>query len=169
MAMQPGEGVETLLRFLGTQVPRRKTTDQVIISTYDLNHRINQWVERGRDNRDSGTHYDRPDLLTDYEAPRDPVEQALAGFYAETLGVNKIGIHDNFFELGGQSLQATDLAARVRAAFHIELPLRQFLEAPTVADLALVVAQSTAEKDSPAEPLVPIEATSPADTVSVQA
>ena len=38
------------------------------------------------------------------------MEQALAGIWAEVLGVEKVGVHDNFFDLGGHSLVAVRLA-----------------------------------------------------------
>src|SRR5262249_29874572 len=47
-------------------------------------------------------------------APRDPIEQALASIFAETLGVAEVGAHADFFALGGHSLLATSAMARVR-------------------------------------------------------
>jgi amino acid adenylation domain-containing protein/non-ribosomal peptide synthase protein (TIGR01720 family) len=72
-------------------------------------------------------------------APRGPIEETLAGVFAEVLQIAGIGAHDGFFELGGHSLLATQAIARVRAAFSIELPLRALFEAPTPAGLAVVV------------------------------
>ncbi|MEW6612820.1 MAG: amino acid adenylation domain-containing protein [Pseudomonadota bacterium] len=73
---------------------------------------------------------------TDFVAPRDAVEQQLAQIWAELLGTGQVGVRDNFFALGGHSLMATQLTARVRAAFQVELPLHKLFEAPTVAGLA---------------------------------
>ena len=78
----------------------------------------------------------RPELATEYVAPRTPVEEMLAGIWSEVLRMEQIGVYDNFFELGGHSLLATQVISRIRNSFRYELPLRAFLEAPTVADLA---------------------------------
>ncbi|HEV2735999.1 MAG TPA: amino acid adenylation domain-containing protein, partial [Longimicrobiaceae bacterium] len=59
-----------------------------------------------------------------YAAPRTPTEALLAGIWAETLGVERVGTGDGFFELGGHSLLAARVASRLRAALGIELPLR---------------------------------------------
>ena len=71
-----------------------------------------------------------------YVAPRTPVEQVLAGIWAEVLRVERVCIHDNFFDLGGHSLMGIRLIDHVCKEFQIELPLRRLFECPTVAGLA---------------------------------
>ncbi|MDQ3804120.1 MAG: amino acid adenylation domain-containing protein, partial [Acidobacteriota bacterium] len=69
-------------------------------------------------------------------ASQAPVDELLAAIWAEVLGVREVGPGDNFFELGGHSLQATKVLARVREAFHVELPLRALFESLTLKELA---------------------------------
>ncbi|HEX8243290.1 MAG TPA: condensation domain-containing protein, partial [Longimicrobium sp.] len=71
-----------------------------------------------------------------YTAPRTETERALAAIWQELLEVERVGAYDHYFHLGGHSLLATRLAARVRAAFDVELPLRAVFEHPTLAALA---------------------------------
>ncbi len=69
-------------------------------------------------------------------APRTPVEEALAGFWAEALGLKRIGVHDNFFDLGGHSLMALVVQNRIEKVFGAKLSLAAFFQNPTVAGLA---------------------------------
>ena len=75
-----------------------------------------------------------------YVAPRNDAEQRLATIGASVLSVERLGVLDNFFELGGHSLLATQFVSRIREAFGVEVPLRVFFEAPTVAALADAIA-----------------------------
>jgi acyl carrier protein len=80
-----------------------------------------------------------------YVAARTPLERWLCALFAELLGSERVGIHDAFFDLNGFSLLATQLAARIEERYHIELPLREVFESPSVAGLAQVILRRQAE------------------------
>jgi amino acid adenylation domain-containing protein len=74
-----------------------------------------------------------------FVAPRNACEERLCAIWAELLPVKRVGIHDNFFMLGGHSLLAIHIITRVREEFKREIPIRRFLEEPTIAALAEVL------------------------------
>ncbi len=69
-------------------------------------------------------------------APRDPLEQLLAGIWQEVLHVEGIGVHDDFFRLGGHSLLGAQALSRIGAALETEVPIRILFEAPTIDAMA---------------------------------
>jgi acyl-CoA synthetase (AMP-forming)/AMP-acid ligase II/acyl carrier protein len=71
-----------------------------------------------------------------FVAPATAVEQRLAAMVAGLLGVPRVGLSDDFFLMGGHSLLGTQLIARVRDTFDVELPLRTIFDHPTVGALA---------------------------------
>jgi amino acid adenylation domain-containing protein len=98
-----------------------------------------------------------PNLEQAFVAPRTLVEEVVANIWSEVLSVSQVGIHDNFFELGGHSLVATQVISRVRDALRVEIPLRTFFEAPTVAGLVKSIeTTSWTEQASQVPPLQPI-------------
>ncbi|MGE1154572.1 non-ribosomal peptide synthase/polyketide synthase [Pseudomonas kitaguniensis] len=77
-------------------------------------------------------------------APRNEREAAIAAIWAQVLGRDSVGVEDNFFTLGGHSLLATQIVARLRSQFKLDLPLRVLFEQPSVALLAVAIAEREA-------------------------
>ena len=82
---------------------------------------------------------ERPLLGVEYAAPRTDSERELAALWLEVLGVEKVGVHDNFFDLGGQSLSMMAIIVRMSIQFGVEVTYEEFFDAPTVADLAVLI------------------------------
>ena len=78
----------------------------------------------------------------DFSAPRTTVEVRLAAVLEDVLGVQPIGLADNFFMLGGHSLLGTQLIARLREIFGVELSLRTVFDHPRLEDLAAQIEQA---------------------------
>lgn len=77
----------------------------------------------------------------DSVAPRTDLERDLAAVWADVLQTGAVGAADNFFEIGGDSLAATRIAATVRERLGVDVDTIAVLEAPTVAELALYIAE----------------------------
>jgi acyl carrier protein len=83
--------------------------------------------------------------------PRTPIEIRLAELMATLLGIEPVGANDNFFLLGGHSLLGTQLIARVRNAFGVELTLRSLFDNPTIAAIAAQIERLGLSKESAAQ------------------
>jgi acyl carrier protein len=85
---------------------------------------------------------DQPELRDAFVAPRTQVEKQLAAIWSAVLQLEQVGIDDNFFDLGGHSLLATQIVSRAREAFHVDLTVRSLFENPTLAGLAVHIADA---------------------------
>jgi amino acid adenylation domain-containing protein len=77
--------------------------------------------------------------------PRNDVEAVVAGVWAQVLGLESVGVEDDFFELGGHSLLGTQVVARLRDAFDIDLPLRVLFESRIPAAMAAALVAPPAD------------------------
>jgi phthiocerol/phenolphthiocerol synthesis type-I polyketide synthase E len=148
-AMAPAEGAAAFARILGLRgVP------QVVVSTGDLEARIDQWVrlegllraKEAAEAKKTAPRHARPNLHNAYVAPSTPTEETVAAVWAELLGLEKVGIHDNFFELGGHSLLAIQMVTEIRTRLSAEVSVATLFEGPTVHSLSrLIVPEAAAE------------------------
>jgi acyl transferase domain-containing protein len=148
LGIRPGEGAEAFGRVLASALDE----PQWIVSVRDFTavqarmeeltgDRAAEHMARLGAGPDAGH---RAAARAPYAPPRSDLEARLVGLYQDMLGVGQVGIHDNFFDLGGNSLVATQLISRVREAFEVEIALRALFEAPTVAELGVVIVREQA-------------------------
>ena len=129
---------------------------QVAISPSDLRVRIEQWIHhpetlQAKPQADASENHFRPQISSEYVAPRNAIEAAVSVVMQELLGIAKVGVLDNFFELGGHSLLAIQAVTRLRKEFQVDLPMRAFLfETPTVAGIAKIIEENQLKDADPA-------------------
>lgn len=86
----------------------------------------------------------RPSLATAFVEPSPGPEETVARLWAQSLGLERVGVDDNFFELGGRSMTAVQLAQRVGAELGAALPVTALIEQPTVRLLCAGLTPGTA-------------------------
>jgi len=128
------EGVAALERILA-----EPWTPQVIVSSIELDTLIAQVHAAAPAPATDGARFERPALASEYVAPRDPLESALAEIWQELLGIEKVGVQDDFFAVGGHSLIAVRLFAQVKKRLGVDRPISILYEAPTIERFAALV------------------------------
>ncbi|MCX6584461.1 MAG: condensation domain-containing protein [Candidatus Aminicenantes bacterium] len=97
-----------------------------------------------------------PELEGVYTAPRDAVEETLAGIWSEVLNLpeHSVGIDANFFELGGHSLKAVGMINKIYKTLGVSVPLLDVFQNPTIAEISQVIKNSkvTGFKDIEKQP-----------------
>lgn len=156
----PGEGAEAMQHILS-----QTRTAQVVVSTGDLTHRLNRWIELeplaqtdATEQAGTTTLHQRPDLESAYVAPRNAMEETIAEIWQTLLGVEKPGINDDFYELGGHSLVGIHLLFRLREIFETPgLQLNKLIEKPTIAGLAESIEETRRSKVDLPDIIVPLQ------------
>ncbi len=133
------EGIDVLERLLAWG-----GSPNVIVSTRDLQARIDLWIKREFIKQKSSLDADdasrprgtRALPAADYAPPLTATEKKIASAWEKLFGLERVGRHDNFYELGGHSLLATTLVNHLKRELGTSLSLRDILDHPTVAGLA---------------------------------
>jgi amino acid adenylation domain-containing protein len=82
--------------------------------------------------------------------PSTPLEEGVLAILSELLGIENLSVNDNFFFLGGHSLLGTQLIARARDRFGVELSLRTVFDAPTASKLSAEIERRMREETAKA-------------------
>ncbi len=140
--IRPAEGVEAFARVL------RQPEPEILISSLDLPGLIRQAEHTLAAEEGSSAKFARPELDSEYVAPRDEIERTLVGLWEELLGVEQVGVQDSFFDLGGHSLIAVRLFSKIKRAYQAEFPISVLFEAPTIEACAHLIRETIGESDT---------------------
>ena len=118
------DGLEAFQRILDSNFP------QVVISPTNLDGEIRQ-----------SEIAPFPALAEDEPIKNltDEVEDVVGAIWTKAFGFHQIGIDEQFTDLGGHSLLALQIVTRIRALYSVDITLRDFFEAPTIAQLSSVI------------------------------
>ena len=133
--ISPAEGADAFLRALA------QGRAQVIVSSLDIDALRRQVAALAAADTARGDSFQRPEIESDFVAPRNDIERTLAGFWQDLLGIEQIGVEDSFFDLGGHSLIAVRLFAMIKKVYRVEFPISVLFETPTVASIAARIAE----------------------------
>lgn len=124
--------------YLKEQLP-----DYMVPATFVLLDKV-PLTPNGKIDRRALPEPDSSDLGTSHQftAPQTPTEEIVTRFWGEVLGLEQVERHDNFIELGGHSLLASQLIARIRDTFQVDLSLRRLFATPTIAAVSDFIDQN---------------------------
>ncbi|XXY45530.1 MupA/Atu3671 family FMN-dependent luciferase-like monooxygenase [Sorangium sp. So ce269] len=88
---------------------------------------------------------ENPDAAEADRAPRSELEARIAAVWRDLLGLDRVGIHQNFFDLGGHSHLVVRAHRRLVEETGRSVPVVEMFRHPTVATLATLFGETSAE------------------------
>ena len=132
---------------LKEQLPPYMVPSEILImEKFPLNQ--NGKVDRKQLPQPAASH----SIAAEVKPLKTEAEKQLALIWVELLERPIENAATNFFEAGGHSLLVARMAARIRAEFEIDFPLRAAFDHPILADLAGKISQNASSEDHPIEP-----------------
>jgi len=136
--IDPQTGAREFVRILSDRTPR-----SVIAVSEPLGE---LQTDEARPGHPTGP--EQPALASpDAAAAGDAVEETLARWWREMLGVARAGLDDDFFDLGGHSLIAVRLFAKVRKTFGVDLDFVVLFEARSIRKLADLIRRAQPQQE----------------------
>jgi acyl transferase domain-containing protein len=157
--IRSAEGIDAFGRILNWQEPF-----QVIVSTRNLQNRLDQWVQLESQTREEDPALDgeetltllsRPALSSQFCPPRNQLEQTIANIWQNFFGF-EVGIYDDFFELGGDSLKALTIIDKMNRQMNAQLSNIEMFSNSTIENLAECITKGNIQyEEAPYIPLNP--------------
>ncbi|HFJ9785159.1 TPA: enterobactin synthase subunit F [Stenotrophomonas maltophilia] len=142
----------TLRSHLATRVP-----DYMVPSAFVG---VDHWPVTANGKLDRNALPKPPQLEVAGLSPRTPLEQELALLFAQALGREPpVAVDADFFSLGGDSLSAVHLLLAIEQRWRCDLGLGALFAQPTVAALAVRIAEPPALADHALGPVIALAAT----------
>lgn len=154
LGMSAEEGIRIFQRVL-----EMKNLGQLIVSTSDLQARINRWITREsgpalKEAKEVSHNSEMVHKEGHLIESSDSLEEALLLIWQQVFGGIDIDPEDNFFELGGDSLKAVTILSIIYKRLKLKISLADFLKAESIRKLSQSLAQlcdTTDERIQPAE------------------
>ena len=154
-SMTPQEGVEAFTRVLHMQSP----VSQLIVSTSDLEARLQTWVRRegadptaSIDVRETDSNRSDPAVKDAYAWAENKTERVVCEVWERVLGRGPVRGDDDFFEMGGNSLTAIKVVSALRQHFNRDFPIDVVFSYSTARELANQVRQEKVSEKAAARP-----------------
>jgi NAD(P)-dependent dehydrogenase (short-subunit alcohol dehydrogenase family)/acyl carrier protein len=133
-AMSTDDGLRAFARALSAGY------SQVIVSPENLDSVIDASKAVRADAQGSGAKAEAAgNRRCSVDQPTNEIEANVAKIWCDVFGHEQIGVRQEFSSLGGHSLIAMQIVAKVRSFYQIDLSLREFFAAPSVAGISAVV------------------------------
>lgn len=158
---EPDQGWSTALK---AQLEHRLPAVMVPRQVHALAHMPR--LGNGKIDRKALTTLDLHATQQAYVAPRDALEQVLAGRMAQLLGNERLSVEQDFFAAGGHSLLVIKLVAGIRKLLHCEIHPGVVFDHPSPAALAQALRLQEAapgQLEKLAQARLRLEAMSPED------
>lgn len=118
------------------------TVNRLVISTGDLQSRINQWVNikefEDRDNEIKSKSFMQQEFGYGHQSKltKVDIEKIISDIWMEFYGVDNVGTEENFFDLGATSLDFIHINSKIGKTLKRHIPLEVMFEYPTIKSLA---------------------------------
>ena len=125
-----------------------KQLPQVLVSTTDLQVRLEDWVYRRSGHMEATGPAGSAGKDKDARISGKPVAQRSEGgstldrlrqVWQSFFGKPALGLKDNFFEIGGDFLKALTIIGRIYKEFHVQIPVKTFFADPTLSGTAAYI------------------------------
>lgn len=127
--IKPIEGIQTFITIL-----ENKLLKQVIVSTSELNERVNSWIKNSN-NELKDEDYGDTEIEHKSNLANIDIEENLLSLWKEFFNNDNLSENDDFFALGGDSLKAISLIAAINKRLNVNITLLEFMGLLTVKKL----------------------------------